>query len=198
VKINYKLRGKSNTLFYRYINYGIDVTLRLPYLINRKDWDPKRQLFISNFELNKSILEFRHYLIEQTNKAINDNLIIDKNWLKYIQQSYFNPSAPVKEYTLLEYLDIYTNKISNESTLKKLRTLKLWMNNEPEILLKNITLNWFSQFTKKYLKKDYAESTIAKQISLIKRVLRDANINDVNIDMRALSFKPPKLNSISS
>ena len=71
------------------------------------------------------------------------------------------------------------------------------MKKEPEILLRNITLNWLSQFTKKYLKKEYAESTIVKQISLIKRLLRDANINDVEIDMRALSFKPPKQTSIS-
>lgn len=109
--IIFKLKNKS--IFYRYRNgRKLDVTRKLPYEINHKDWSIAKQQFKNNPFLNKELNNFMVYLTDQTNYSKSKKEVIDLVWLKKKQEKYFNPKnerqiLKADEPTLLEYIDIY-------------------------------------------------------------------------------------------
>ena len=142
--IIFKLKNKS--VFYRYRNgRKLDVTRKLPYEIDFKDWSIAKQQFKNNPFLNKELNNFMRYLIDETNYSKSEKEVIDLEWLKRKQEEYFNPKNGIQklktdEPSLLEYIDIY--KITLPLPMvKKLDTLKKKISKLPSIKIKDIGIN---------------------------------------------------------
>ncbi len=198
--IIFKLINKS--IFYRYRNgRKLDVTRKLPYEINHKDWSIAKQQFKNNPFLNKELNNFIAYLIDQTNISKSKKEVINLVWLKRKQEKYFKPKnenqkLKADEPTLLEYIDIY--KITLPLPMvKKLDTLKKKIAKLPKVKIKDVDINWLNNYSEMLLSKGYAESYINKHAQLIKRIIQFAEINDQTVKRNIYNFKTLRTSTIS-
>ena len=198
--ISYRLRG-GNTLYYRFVNGRKTViTLRLPYKINPQEWFQKKQQVKSEdieyqIDINNKLLEFKTYLLNKATIAIANRENIDINWVKHLQDLYFNPPKKVENYTLNQCIEKY---ISIKGKNKNLNTLTYWIKKTESIKAIDVNYNWIQNFVDSKLKQGYAESTIGKQVQYIKNVLKFAEQNNIKINSDIYYFKAPYSKSIST
>lgn len=200
MNIQFITRATSKSIYYR-CSYGVAITKILPYKLNPLDtWNNSSQLTNNNLFINKELLAFKSYLLNEVNNTIILNKKVNKELINRIHNQYFNPIEEVKEYepTLLQYLEIFKKNYKlSQSGLKRLGTLKTKLKVIAPIKIKDCDLNWINKFTKTLLKKGYAESSINKHLQLIKQIVKYADINDLQIRTNLLSFKMLKTSSIT-
>jgi len=201
-KVYFKLRGKSRSITYRLTNGvgGVDVTKTLPLKLSPSDiWDKKLQLAVNNLKLNQELLLFKDYLMTSINKAIVSQLNVDKILLNSLYQNYFHPvkNKVLEEPTLLEYLEIFKESVNSDSVRMKLGTLKLKLEAVPNIKIKDADITWMAKFSNDLLNKQYAESSINKNLQLIRQIVRYADLNDLKIKKNILSYSLLKTSSIT-
>lgn len=197
MNIQFITRAKSKSIYYRCSN-GVTLTKLLPFKLNSLDnWNKKSQSTSNNHYINKELIAFKSYLLDEVNNAKILKKNIDKEYIIKLHDSFFNP---IKEYnpTLLQYLDVFEKKCKlSSSGLKRLGTLKTKLKEIDELKIMDCDLNWISNFTNDLLKKNYAESSINKHLQLIKQIIKYAEINDLQIKRNILSFKMLKTSSIT-
>lgn len=198
--LSYRLRG-GKTIYYRFVNgRGTVITLSLPYKINPKEWSQKKQLIKSNdidyqIDINNKLVEFKTYLLNKVNVAIANRENIDIHWIKKLQNLYFNPPKKAEEYTFFKYIEEF---ISVKGKNKNIDTLKHWISNTDDVKLIEVNYNWIQCFVNSKLKEGYAESTIGKQVQLIKNVIKFASQNNFKIDSSINDFKAPSGKSLNT
>lgn len=198
--ISYRLRG-GKTIYYRFVN-GREtvVTLRLPYKINPLEWSQKKQQIKSDnieyqIDINNNLNEFKTYLLNKTTVAIAKRENIDIDWVKNLQNLYFNPPKKIEDYTFYKYIEKF---ISIKGKTKHLDTLKYWMSNSKNVMLADINYNWIQNFVDSKFMEGYAESTIGKQVQLIKRIIKFAQQNNILVSGNIYDFKAPSTKSINT
>ncbi len=198
--LSYRLRG-SKTIYYRFVNGRESVfTLSLPYKINPQEWVPNKQQIKSDdieyqIDINNKLLEFKTYLLNKTTIAIANGENIDINWVKHLQNLYFNPPKKAESYTLYQWIEKF---ISIKGGNKNLDTLKYWIQNTETIKVVEVNYNWIQNFVDKKLKEGYAESTVGKQVQYIKSVLKFAEQNNIKVNGDVYYFKAPSSKSINT
>ena len=202
--LSFKLR-KTKTIYYRFTNGRETVlTLRTPYKLNNiKEWNQKKQLIKSSdidyqINLNDKLSRYKTYILNKSSLAIVNGTAIDIDWLKELHNSYFYPNkstddiTTIKDYTLTEYTEVF---IKHNGFTKQLGTVLYWLKQYKAISISKVDYNWFNAFVDVYIKKEYAESTINKQVQLIRGVLRFAKSNNIKINNNAFDFKDLKKTS---
>ncbi len=200
-KIHFK--SNSKTIKYRVTNgrKGIDITKVLPFILGSSDtWNSKLQLTNKNLNINKELLTFKAFIIDNLSSVTLQKKSISKSTVISLHNQYFNPIVEVEEYepTLLSYIDIFkeNNKIS-KSVLKQFTSLESKLKKLPKVLIKDTDIKWITSFSKQLLNQGYAESSINKHLQLIKQVVRYASLNDIEIKRNVLSFKMLKTSTIT-
>lgn len=198
--LSYRLRG-GNSMYYRFVNGRKTViTLRLPYKINPKEWSQKKQQIKSTdvkyqIEINSKLSMFKTFILNNTSIAISNGVDINIDWVKYHQNLYFNSPKKAKEYNLYQYAEEY---ISVKGKTKHLDTLKYWLSKIESIKLIDVNYYWIQNFVDSKIKEGYAESTIGKQVQLVKNVMKLAEQNDIKIKRDIYDFKAPSSKSINT
>ena len=68
--LKFKVRGKSS-IYFRFRNgRDLDVTMKLPYVINSKDWSNSKQQLKNNLLVNNKLNEFKTNFLNEANKRI--------------------------------------------------------------------------------------------------------------------------------
>ncbi len=96
----------------------------------------------------------------------------------------------------MNYLRVF-KKLAPEPVVKKLRTLEKKIAKLPSVNIENVDIHWISAYSKLYLSKGYAESSVSKQTQLIKRIIRFADLNDLPIKRNIFSYKSSTPSTIS-
>ena len=204
MKLQYLTRGKSNSIYYRISNAGntgLNMTKVLPFKLNPSDkWNGILQLTNNNLNINKELLTYKAFVIDNLSDAILQNKSISKSYVIALHNQYFNPVAEAKKYepTLLQYAKIFEKNYKlSQSGLKRLGTLKTKLRAIPSIKIKDCDLNWITKFTNTLLQKGYAESSINKHLQLIKQIIKYADMNDLKVKRNILYFKMLKTDTIN-
>ena len=192
----FKVRGKSS-IYFRFRNgREIDVTMKLPYVVNSKDWSDRKQQFKNNALVNNHLNEFKAYLLNEVNNGIDNQEIIDSNWVKGKLIKYISPeigaSKPITELTKFIQLYIDSTKPNYASRFLILKE-KL-----PPIKISQIDTEYLVKFTEDNLSSDYSESYTAKQIQRIRQVLRHAEKRGHFVKREVFDFKAPRGKTIST
>lgn len=202
-------------------NERTDVEISTGFSINPADWNSKKQCFKPNANRNKNVVieeklnQIKEEVIYQSNLEYNKGGSIDLKFLKGVVDKFNN--RPSKELglndpavffknTITEYTDYYTTHIHPDTkkflslnTIKKYNTLKRAIEeyqdeNKIDLKLIDIDMSFHSKFIVYHQSKSHADSTINKDFSMIKAVLRFAEnkkkykINDSYKD-REFTFK---------
>ena len=204
MKLQYLTRGKSNSIYYRISNAGntcLNMTKVIPFKLNPSDkWNGKLQLTNNNLNINKELVTFKAFIIDNLSDTILQNKSITKSYVTALHNQYFNPVAEAKKYepTLLQYAKVFENNYAlSESGLKRLGTLKSRLKKLPKVLIKETDIKWITNFSKLLLNQNYAESSINKHLQLIKQIVKYAELNDLEIKRNVLSFRMLKTSSIT-
>lgn len=198
--VSYRLRG-GKTMYYRFVN-GRDtvVTLRLPFVINPQEWNQKKQQVKSDnidyqIDINNKLSEFKNYLLSKASVSISNGESINTNWVKNMQNLYFNSPKKAEDYSFYEYIEEY---ISIKGKTKHLDTLKYWIGDDEKLKLLDVNYNWIQNFVGTKFKEGYAESTIGKQVQLIKRIIKFAQQNNIIVGSKIYEFKAPTIKTINT
>lgn len=109
--------------------------------------------------------------------------------------SFINPQTTVNESPLLiDYIDVIKkDKSLGLSTLPRLRTLKNWISKfDKTINVSDIDIKWIRRFADYSINNKYSESTINKQVQLIKQVLTFAENNNIKVKRNAFNYRLKK------
>ncbi|MDN3641158.1 tyrosine-type recombinase/integrase [Lutimonas halocynthiae] len=198
--VTYRLRG-GKTLYCRFINgRETTITLRLPFKINPLEWSQKKQQIKSvgteyQIEINNKLIEYKTFLLNESAIAIANGQRIDIVLIKHLHNQFFNPPVPTEDYTFYQYIEKY---ISIKGRNKHLDSLKYWINKAENVKLLEVNYNWIQNFADSKFKDGYAESTIGKQVQLIKNVIKFAEQNNVKINSNIYDFKAPSPKSLNT
>ncbi len=199
---NITFRVRNRSIYYRFRNgRKLDSTRKLPFEVKLKNWSIAKQLFKNDNILNKELNNFKFYLLDQFNISVLNNELINLKWLADKQGQYFIPEDDSlkpknEEITLLNYLRVF-KKSAPEPVVKKLKTLEKKIAKLPSVNIENVDIHWISAYSKLYLSKGYAESSVSKQTQLIKRIIRFADLNDLPIKRNIFSYKSSTPSTIS-
>lgn len=180
---------------------GFDILKTLPYKITPPIiWNSKLQLTVNNLKLNIKLIEIKSIILEGVNNAILKNESVTKELVIRLYNGFINPQILVNESPLLiDYIDIFKmDKSLGLSTLPRLRTLKNWiLKFDKTVKVSNIDINWVRRFADYSIEKNYSESTINKQVQLVKQILTFAENNNINIQRNTFNYRLKKESTIT-
>jgi integrase len=215
--IKFLLKSKKNpaTIYVR-VREGraIDVYSPTSKVINPNDWSKTKGLPKQKNEklkkLNTQLTNLQSTIITRLNER-EVNEVVNGQWVKDI----ISPprSAEIEELpgNLIHYFDFYIKRLESkvktgeiaESTITKYKGVKkllvgMQVEHESPILIKNINLNFKSEFDQYCLKNNYAPNTIGRGIRFIKTVCRDARTNglETHAQLDLLKGKTHKVDHI--
>lgn len=202
-------------------NERTDIEIRTGFSVNPNDWNSKKQSFkpnanrVNNMVIEDKLNQLKEEIIYQSNLEYNNGGSINNQFLKSVVDKFNNrPSqalglsdpAVYFKHTITEYVEYYKTHIHPDTkdflkpnTIKKYDTLKRAIEEfekENRIILKliDIDMAFHSKFIIYHQSKSHADSTINKDFSMIKAVLRFAEnkkkyrVNDSYKD-RDFTFK---------
>lgn len=179
----------------------LDILRTLPYKLTPLDiWNSKLQLTDNNLKLNIKLMELKSFILGGVNNAILKNEQISKEFVLGLYGSFINPQIIVNESPLfIDYIDVFKkDKSLGLSTLPRLRTLKNWITKfDKTINVSDIDIKWIRRFSDYSIDNKYSESTINKQVQLVKQILTFAENNSIKVKRNAFNYRLKKESTIT-
>jgi len=179
----------------------LDIIRTLPYKLTPLNaWNRKLQLTDDNLTLNMKLIELKFFILGGVNNAILNNERINKEFVLGLYGSFINPQIAVNESPLLiDYIDLFKkDKSLGLSTLPRLRTLKNWIAKfDKTINVSDIDIKWIRKFADYSIDNKYSESTINKQVQLLKQILTFAENNSIKVKRNAFNYRLKKESTIT-
>lgn len=218
----------SVNFLYRSTKDKANLVLRLLYRFNDKDyvfgaktnlevskefWNKHRNLVrpkdinIINrqAEINNELNKIENHLLSSFNSTNPE--FINKEWLETQVNQYYNPHNQTEFPTeLIKYIDKYIEIKENEvtkSSLKKFRVTKHKLERFQDfrnniIFIKDVNLNFKTEFEKYCISEQYAPNTIARELRFIKTVCNHAKYNglETSYQLEKIKARYQKVDSI--
>jgi len=198
-KITYKIRSSKKQNVPLYLRFsggaGKNFKVRLPITIPQKQWVKSKQQVKGDDDLNARLVKLNADILQQYNASILNNEVINLIWLKGVIDKLIttNNSSNVEEHNYFtKYVDYYIKAIG--STSFKIGLLKKKVSSK--ILIEQIDYTWLNNWCKLQITKGYSENYIGKQVQLIRRVLKHASKNGVEVKQDIYDFKKPSRQSL--
>ncbi len=202
MKLQFIIRGKKRNLSYRITNgrNGLSTVRSLPLVLQDSDsWNKKTYLTDNNTEMNIELNRFKQHLINNFNKSVADNIVIDKDWINNLHQKYFHPEKVIdKSITLLfDYFNTFKTRHSSKINLiARINQIEKHLSGK-NIKLVDINYNYMDDYQQYLTKERFAPATINKYMDVLKMILREAVKEDYNIRQSTFSVKSIKNEGIS-
>lgn len=198
-KITYKIRKSKKQyvpLFLRFSGgTGKNFKVRLPITIPQKQWLKIGQQVKGDDNLNAKLVKLNAEILQQYNTSILNNEVINLAWLKGVIDKLITTSnsSKVEEHNYFtKYVDYYIKAVG--STSFKIGLLKKHVSSK--VLMEQIDYTWLNNWCKQQIDKGYSENYIGKQVQLIRRVLKHASKNGVEVNQDIYDFKKPSRQSL--
>jgi len=198
-KITYKIRKSKKQNVPLYLRFsggaGKNFKLRLPITIPQKQWLQSGQQVKGDDDLNARLVKLNADILQQYNTSVLSNEVINLVWLKGVIDKLITTSnsGNVEEYSYFtKYVEHYIEAVG--STSFKIGLLKKQVSSK--VLIGQIDYTWLNNWCKVQIAKGYSENYIGKQIQLIRRVLKHASKNGVEVKQDIYDFKKPSRQSL--
>ena len=227
--VNYILKGKNNPtgIFIRFKHGNkYDITTSTHLQIPRADWSQKKQsiklkLDNSNYaeEINDKLTLLKTEILKKFNIDFISGNDINLNWLKNSVLEVFGRVDEIQEKSKT-YLSDYFNEYIEEASEKYVGDKKLSYKsiqiyntvlkrvllfesevNKSKLKFSEIDLHFHTNYLNKFLNiEKYGKNTIGKDIRIIKQVVKDAEINgiEINTQINHKNFFIPKEETIDT
>ena len=198
-KITYKIRSSKKQYTPLYLRFsggaGKNFKVRLPITIPQKQWLKSKQQVKGDDNLNARLVKLNADILQQYNTSILNNETITLAWLKNTIGNIITPSKAgkvVEHNYFTKYVEHYIKAVG--STSFKIGLLK--KNVSSKVLIDQIDHDWLNNWCKVQIAKGYSENYIGKQVQLIRRVLKHASKNGVEVKQDIYDFKKPSKQTV--
>lgn len=177
-------------LYLRFSGAGKNCRVRMPITVPKTQWSNTNQQIKGDDELNARLVKLNADILKQYNTSIFNKVTIDLDWLKLTLDNLLtnnkNNHVEASNY-FTKYVDFYI-KLENP-TDRKIGLLKNKVSDE--VVIEQMDNTWLREFCEEQVKLGYSENYVGKQVQLIRRVLKHASKNDVEINQEVFDFKKP-------
>ena len=156
-------------------------------------------------KVNKELHKLENHILKAFNNSNAE--YINKEWLVAQVNSYYNPNEQKKlPKELIKYIDTYIESKRNElsiTSIKKINVTKHKLQRfetfrKKIILIKDVDLNFKTEFEDYCLKEQYAPNTITREVRFIKTICYHAKYNglETSYQLDKIKSKYTKVKSI--
>jgi len=193
--VTYKVRSNSSLYFRIRNGRDLDVTLKLPFVINNNNWSCAKQKLSGDLLVNSQLINFKAHLLNELNIGNSNQEKIDLAWVKSRYNKFFYPNdnntEPVID--IIKYIEYYVKQVK-----PKTHKFSILMGMLENVIIGDIDLEYLENFRIQKLSEGYSENYIAKLIQLLKRVLKYANKNGQIVKNEVFEFSAPTRETIST
>lgn len=200
-------KGKSNLvlrLLYRFNDKDFVFGAKTNYEVSKEYWAKQHKKRVKDIEIinkqtvvNNELNKIENHVLSLFNNSNPDS--ISKDWLQTVIDEYYNPKPQQEPLPteLIKYIDKYIEMKQNELSVTSIRKinvtkqklLRFQSYRKKIISIKDIDINFKTEFENYCLSEHYAPNTITREVRFIKTVCYHAKYNGLKTNYQLDNIK---------